>query len=184
MLHKCVNSFLRVLFLTEWRIPHLYPVLHQLPTVRWHRVCLWLCLFTTSVYCTKPTFSLSLLSHLDLTSTYCLPSISHGSFVYQSMHYLFSLPWQTDMLYRNHLSRSQIVYWLLCLGVSLPPFLPFSCSISFSSILLFTTYWQSYSLHTERWGIMVVPLSYWTLLMFYSALCECAPMGHLCGSLG
>lgn len=114
------------LFPTEWRIPHLYPVLHQLPTVRWHRVWLnpSLCLFTASAYCTKPIFSLSLLSHLDLTSTYCLPSLSHGSFVYQSMHYLFSLPWQTDMLYRNHLSRSQIVYWLLCLGVSasLPPF--------------------------------------------------------------
>lgn len=89
---KCINVWtnLSLCCSAEWRIPHLYPVLHQLPTVSWHSVCVYVWdSFTVSVCCTKPIFSLSLLCHLDLTSTYRLPSISHGSFVDQSMLYLF-----------------------------------------------------------------------------------------------
>lgn len=174
--HFSAPTNLSLLCFTERRIPHLYSILHQLPTVRRQPECVCVCVYVWdcaySAYCTKPVFLLSLLSYLDLTSTYRLPSVSHGSIVCadQCVTFFFSplSPWRTDTLHRrSHLSRSQSVCRQLRLGVSLPPSLPPSCSISLSSILLFAAYWQSYSSHTDRWGITVATVSYPKLLMFY-----------------
>lgn len=71
-----------------------------------------------------------------------------------SVNYLFvPPPWQTDMLHRSHLSKSQIVYLQLCLRVSfphsLPPFIFFHSFIRCLLTELQLTHWQMgyYSCH-------------------------------------
>lgn len=132
----CLHALILIVF-TEWRIPHLYPVLHQLSTVRMkpQSVCLCVCLclsqhlFGSTAHCAVVIPS---WSHLHTSQQ------SHIASLCMSFNSLsFFPPW---MLYRSLLSRSQCVYRQLCLRASLRP------SLSPSSLHFFLLFFYSWRL--------------------------------------
>lgn len=132
---KCYINALTLFSLCFYRAKNSTFILSTAPTTHGKAAnCVCVYVWDTQLIQCSSLFSrihlfIVLLSRPDLTSTYCLPSISHSSIVCPSVHYLFSPPWQADTLYRSHLSRSQGVYRLLCLRVSLPPSPPPPCSL-------------------------------------------------------
>lgn len=149
-----LDSVFRVL--PEWRVPHLYPVLHQLPTVR-----------ALSVFISETLPYLSNCGPIMSSSPHTAFPASHIAPLCTSIKALpFCPPWQPDMLYGELLSRSRSVYCQLCLRVPVLPFL--LCAPIFFSPPLFCTS----SFHADRQAIKTVTLSYLMLLMFYSAQSE------------
>lgn len=115
---KTHDLILSLLCFTEWRIPHLYSVLHQLPTVRPQPECVCVILIS-------PPHTVVPASHM---APLCTSINAFPSFLPRR---------RTDTLHISHLSRSRSVYLQLCLRVSLPPSaLRFLSSHSFIRCLL------------------------------------------------
>lgn len=142
--------------LAEWRIPHLHPVLHQLPAVS-VSVCVVAAVRAPVILSGS---HLHMLPSQPLTWLHCATAINALPFFPPSR--------QPDTLHTRHLGRSQSVWVLLRLGLRLPHTTRPHTLHLFHSFILRPIDRVAAHMLTDG-GITAVSASRWELVMFYCA---------------